>query len=225
MARASTNKTPKKRISKINLTLTSSQRLVMGSFLIIIGVLLFTALLSYLFTGENDQSALDEFTNRATQTENWLSKIGAWISELLIYKGFGITSFIFSGLILLSGVSVLANSSKNRLWRNWFWGTLIVIWGAILFGFAFHSAPKLGGSIGYELNILLQDYIGKIGTALLLVFGFITYIALRFKVTPKQIGNLFVRTKNEIKSDFSDDEASLETLIDSSFSEETSSIK
>ena len=34
-------------------------------------------------------------------------------------------------------------------------GTLIVIWGAILFGFAFHSAPKLGGSIGYELNILL----------------------------------------------------------------------
>ena len=40
MARASTNKTPKKRISKINLTLTSSQRLVMGSFLIIIGILL-----------------------------------------------------------------------------------------------------------------------------------------------------------------------------------------
>jgi S-DNA-T family DNA segregation ATPase FtsK/SpoIIIE len=106
MARASTNKTPKKRISKINLTLTSSQRLVMGSFLIIIGILLFTALLSYLFTGENDQSTIGEFTNRATQTENWLSKIGAWISELLIYKGFGISSFIFSGLIFLSGVSV-----------------------------------------------------------------------------------------------------------------------
>ena len=225
MTKVSTKKTRKKRIYKVNLALSSSQRLVMGSFLIIIGVLLFSALLSYLFTGENDQSALSEFTNRATQTENWLSKIGAWISELLIYKGFGITSFIFSGLILLSGISVLANSSKNRLWRNWFWGTLIVIWGAILFGFAFHSAPKLGGSIGHELNILLQDYIGKIGTALLLVFGFITYIALRFKVTPKQIGNLFVRTKNEIKSDFSDDEASLETLIDSSFSEETSSIK
>ena len=132
MTKASTKKTRKKRISKVNLALSSSQRLVMGSFLIIIGVLLFTALLSYLFTGENDQSALDEFTNRATQTENWLSKIGAWISELLIYKGFGVTSFIFSGLILLSGISVLANSSKNRLWRNWFWGTLIVIWGCHL---------------------------------------------------------------------------------------------
>ena len=225
MARASTNKTPKKRISKINLTLTSSQRLVLGSFLVIIGVLLFTALLSYLFTGENDQSALGDFTNRAAQTDNWLSKIGAWISELLIYKGFGVSSFIFSGLMLLSGVSVLANSSKKRLWRNWFWGTLIVIWGAILFGFVFHSAPKLGGSIGYELNILFQDYIGKIGTALLLVFGFITYIAIRFKVTPQQIGNLFVRTKNEIKSEFSDEKSSLETLVDTSFSEEGTSSK
>ena len=225
MARASTNKTPKKRISKINLTLTSSQRLVLGSFLVIIGVLLFTALLSYLFTGENDQSALGDFTNRAAQTDNWLSKIGAWISELLIYKGFGVSSFIFSGLMLLSGVSVLANSSKKRLWRNWFWGTLIVIWGAILFGFVFHSAPKLGGSIGYELNILFQDYIGKIGTALLLVFGFITYIAMRFKVTPQQIGNLFVRTKNEIKSEFSDEKSSLESLGDTSFIEEVTSDK
>ena len=197
----------------------------MGSFLVIIGVLLFIALLSYLFTGENDQSALGDFTNRAAQTDNWLSKIGAWISELLIYKGFGISSFIFSGLILLSGVSVLANSSKKRLWRNWFWGTLIVIWGAIFFGFVFHSAPKLGGSIGYELNILFQDYIGKIGTALLLVFGFITYIAMRFKVTPQQIGNLFVRTKNEIKSEFSDEKSSLESLGDTSFIEEVTSDK
>ena len=225
MARASTNKTPKKSFSKINISLTNSQRLVMGSFLVIIGVLLFIALLSYLFTGENDQSALGDFTNRAAQTDNWLSKIGAWISELLIYKGFGISSFIFSGLILLSGVSVLANSSKKRLWRNWFWGTLIVIWGAILFGFVFHSAPKLGGSIGYELNILFQDYIGKIGTALLLVFGFITYIAMRFKVSPQQIGNLFVRTKNEIKSEFSDEKSSLESLGDTSFIEEVTSDK
>ena len=225
MAKASLNKTKKKRISKINLTLTSSQRLVMGSFLIIIGILLFTALLSYLFTGDNDQSVLGEFTNRAILTENWLSKIGAWISELLIYQGFGISSFIFSGLILLSGISVLANSSKKRLWRNWFWGTLIIIWGSILFGFIFQSAPDLGGSIGYELNLFFQDYIGKTGTALLMVFGFITYIAIRFKVTPKQIGDLFIRTKNEPKSEFLNDKSSLENIVDNSFTEEANSIK
>ena len=225
MAKSPTNKTQKKRISKINLKLSSSQRLVTGSFFTIIGILLFIALLSYLFTGENDQSTLNDFTNRATQTENWLSKIGAWVSELLIYNGFGVFSFIFSGLIVLSGVSILANSNKKRLWRNWFWGTIIIIWGSILFGFIFSSAPNLGGTIGYELNIFIQDYIGKIGTAFLLIFVFITYLAIRFKVTPKQIGSLFIRTKNEIKSEFLYDNSSQNTLVDNSFSDEASSIK
>ena len=225
MARKSTHKTTQKRFSKINFTLTNSQRLVMGSFLVIIGILLFIALLSYLFTGESDQTILGDFTNRSIETNNWLSKVGAWISHLLIYKGFGISSFLFSGLLLLTGISVLANSSKKRLWRNWFWGTLIIIWGALVFGFAFETAPKLGGTIGFELNILLQDYVGKIGTALLLVFGFIVYIALRFKIGPQHIARLFTRTKNEFKSELSEDSLPSSIAIDNSLSDEAEDIK
>ena len=224
MARKSSTKTTQKRFSKLKFTLTNSQRLVLGSFLVILGILLFISLLSYLFTGESDQSVIGDFTNRSVQTDNWLSKVGAWISQLLVYKGFGISSFIFSGLLLLSGISVLANSSKKRLWRNWLWGTLLVIWGSILFGFAFHTAPKLGGVIGYELNILFQDYTGKIGTALLLVFCFIVYIALRFKVGPQQIARLFVRTKNELKSELSVEDHSL-TSVNENLSKENESIK
>ena len=225
MARKSTTKTTQKRFSKLTFTLTNSQRLVLGSFLVILGILLFISLLSYLFTGESDQSVLGDFTNRTVETNNWLSKVGAWVSQLLIYKGFGISSFIFSGLLLLSGISVLANSSKKRLWRNWFWGTLVIIWGSMLFGFAFETAPKLGGVIGYELNILLQDYVGKIGTALLLVFCFIVYIALRFKVGPQQIARLFVRTKKELESELSVDDTLSETLVDAHVSEENEAIK
>ncbi|MDG1385081.1 MAG: DNA translocase FtsK 4TM domain-containing protein [Flavobacteriaceae bacterium] len=225
MARKSTHKTTQKRFSKINFTLTNSQRLVMGSFLVIIGILLFIALLSYLFTGESDQTILGDFTNRSIETNNWLSKVGAWISHLLIYKGFGISSFLFSGLLLLTGISVLANSSKKRLWRNWFWGTLIIIWGALVFGFAFETAPKLGGTIGFELNILLQDYVGKIGTALLLVFGFIVYIALRFKIGPQHIARLFTRTKNELKSELSEDSLTASIAVDNSLSDEAEDIK
>jgi S-DNA-T family DNA segregation ATPase FtsK/SpoIIIE len=225
MARKSSTKTTQKRFSKLKFTLTNSQRLVLGSFLVILGILLFISLLSYLFTGESDQSVIGDFTNRSVQTNNWLSKVGAWISQLLVYKGFGVSSFIFSGLLLLSGISVLANSSKKRLWRNWLWGTLLVIWGSILFGFAFHTAPKLGGVIGYELNILFQDYTGKIGTALLLVFCFIVYIALRFKVGPQQIARLFVRTKNELKSELSTENNLSSTSVHENLSEEKESIK
>ena len=133
MARKSTTKTTKKQFSKINFTLTNSQQLVLGSFLVILGILLFIALLSYLFTGESDQSVLGDFTNRSAETNNWLSKVGAWVSQLLMYKGFGISSFIFSGLLFLSGISVLSNSSKKRLWRNLFCGTFVIIWGSVMF--------------------------------------------------------------------------------------------
>ena len=197
----------------------------MGSFLVISGILLFIALLSYFFTGESDQTVLGDFTNRSIDTNNWLSKVGAWISHLLIYKGFGVTSFIVSGLLLLSGISVLANSSKKRLWRNWFWGTLVIIWGSMVFGFVFHTAPKLGGTIGFELNILLQDYVGKIGTALLLVFCFIVYIALRFKVGPQHIARLFIRTKNELKSELSEDHILTSVAVNNSLSDEAEAVK
>lgn len=187
-------------------TLTNPQRLVFGSFLIILGVLVFIAILSYLFTGESDQSALNGFTNRAVPTKNWLSKIGAWVSHLLVYKGFGVASFLFSGLFVLSGITVLMNTSKQRLFRYWIWGVLGIIWISIVFGYAFQYFPDLGGSIGYQLNLFLQDYIGKIGTGLLLLFGFICYIAIRFKTTPQQIAKLFLIQKKPKTEAFSFDE-------------------
>ena len=90
MAKTSKKTTPQKRFSIPQFTLNNSQRLVLGSFLIILGILLFIALLSYLFTGQSDQSVLGDFTSRDATANNWLSKVGAWVSHLLIYKGFDI---------------------------------------------------------------------------------------------------------------------------------------
>ena len=162
MTRTTGQKNKKSILQEI--TLTNPQRLVFGSFLVILGVLVFISILSYFFTGNSDQSTLNSFTNRAIPTNNWLSKIGAWVSHLLVYKGFGIASFLFSGLLVISGVSVLMNTSKQRLFRHWIWGTLIVIWFSMTLGYVFKSLPNLGGTIGYQLNLFLQDYIGKIGT-------------------------------------------------------------
>ncbi|MGC6438141.1 MAG: DNA translocase FtsK [Flavobacteriaceae bacterium] len=185
------------------ITLTNPQRLVFGSFLVILGLLVFISIISYFFTGDSDQSTLGNFTNRTIPTNNWLSKFGAWISHLLVYKGFGIASVLFSGLLAISGVTVLMNTSKQRLFRHWFWGTLIIIWLSITTGYAFNAFPALGGVIGYEMNLFLQDYIGKIGTALLLLFAFICYIAIRFKVSPQQIAKLFSNQKKKTSTELS----------------------
>jgi len=209
--------TTKKRKStrkKPNLSLSNQQKLVFGSLLLILGILLFLAFLSFFFTGQEDQSVLNQFTSREVEAKNWLSKFGAWISDLFIYRGFGVASFIFSGLIFLSGVYVLLNINKSRLWRHWFWGALSVIWISVLFGFAASKTPILGGTIGFELNDFLQDYIGKVGTILLLLLCLIAYLAIRFKLTPQHFGKLFSSAKSEIKSEFKKSKSNTEEVTD-----------
>ncbi len=220
-----TKKKASKKTKKLSFKLSNQQKLVLGSLLLILGILLFIAFLSYFFTGQADQSTLSEFTSRDVETQNWLSKVGAWVSDLFIYRGFGLASFIFSGLIFITGVYILLGINKARLRRHWFWGTLIVIWTSILFGFLANKNPLLGGTIGFEMNDLLQDYIGKIGTALLLVLGLITYLAIRLKVTAQHFGKWFKSAKKEIKEDFSSEEEHEFVPVDNDLTAEADDIK
>ncbi|MEY8847660.1 DNA translocase FtsK 4TM domain-containing protein [Psychroserpens sp. XS_ASV72] len=185
-----------------SLKLSNQQKLIFGSLLIILGILLFIAFLSFFFTGQADQSTISELSSRDVKAENWLNKLGAWVSNLFINKGFGVSSFIFSGLIFLSGVYVALDINKSRLRRHWIWGTLVAIWLSVFFGFFSHKFDTLGGTIGFEMNTFFQDYIGKIGTALLLVFVLIVYLAIRFKVTGQTFVSLFKNANKQIKQDF-----------------------
>lgn len=224
-----TNKKTTTKTKKPNFTLSNQQKLVFGSLLLIVGILLFIAFLSFFFTGKADQSVISEFSSRDIHAENWLNKVGAWVSDLFIYKGFGIASFIFSGLIFVSGIYVLLNIKKTKLARHWFWGTIIVIWVSIFFGFLSQTNSLLGGRIGYEMNDFFQDYIGKIGTALLLLLCLITYLAVRFKLTPEHIIRFFKNAKKEIsgeflsKSKYKDD--TLFVPLDNNLSEEAEAFK
>ncbi|MFP4846162.1 DNA translocase FtsK [Winogradskyella sp. PE311] len=216
----------KDKSKKLSFKLSNQQKLIFGSLLIILGVLLFISFLSFIFTGREDQSVLNTFPERSEDYKNWASQLGAWVSEFFITKGFGIPSFIFSGLIFLSGVYVTLNLKKAKLRKHWVWGTLIVIWLSVLFGFFTHKYDVLGGVIGYEMNHFFQDYIGKIGTILLLLFGLIAYLAIRFEVTGDTFVVLFKSAKRDIKDDMqfeSDDDSSV--IIDNSLTEEAEAIK
>lgn len=225
-----TTKTKRKtspKSKKLSLKLSSQQKLIFGSLLIILGILLFISFLSFFFTGQADQSTLTEMVERDIEAENWLNKIGAWISDLFIKRGFGVSSFIFAGLLFLSGVYVTLDINKTRLRRHWIWGTLIAIWLSIFFGFFAHKFDILGGTIGFEMNSLSQDYIGKIGTALLLLFILIIYLAVRFKVTGHTFVNLFKSAKNDLSSDESktNDDEPVNVPIDNDLSAEAEDIK
>ncbi|MEM6718916.1 MAG: DNA translocase FtsK [Bacteroidota bacterium] len=201
-----TKKTPRvSKFKKPDFTFTRQHQIILGSLLMLFAIALFIAFASYFFTGEVDQSALSN-TDGTAQTQNWMQKFGAKISDFFIYRGFGVASFIFASLLFVSGLYLLMDI-KKKLFNKWFWGSVIVIWLSVLLGFFFNSAPILGGTIGYEINSYLQVYIGKIGVGLLLVFGAIIYAVLRLKLTPEQVTAYVNKRKNDLKDDFATEEA------------------
>lgn len=216
--------TPKKPLKLPSYKLTSQQKLVLGSFLCMFGVLLGIAFFSFFFTGDSDQSILNSFPTRTSETKNWASQFGAWLGDFFIYRGFGISAFIFSGLVFISGIYVLLNKDKSKLKNKWFWGVFIIIWLSIFFGFFRKASAILGGTIGFEINSYLQDYIGKVGISLLLLFGLITYLAIRFKVTFESIIKLFRSAKKNIKNEFNDAK-DISVPIDNNLTEEAEAFK
>ncbi len=222
--RTKTKKPTKPKFKKPSFKLSSQQKLVFGSFLVIFGIILCVSFISFFFTGKADQSTLSDFTSRDIETQNWLSKIGAWLSDFFVQRGFGISAFILSGLVFLSGIYVLMDIKRAKLRKHWFWGILIMIWCSVLLGFFASKNDILGGTIGFEVNSFLQDYIGKIGTILLLLFGLITYLAMRFKVTFDSFKRLFSSAKKDIREEFSD--VNDDTfVVDNNLSEEAEAIK
>ncbi|KFF06303.1 FtsK/SpoIIIE family DNA translocase [Flavobacterium reichenbachii] len=183
--------------------LTKQQKFVLGCLLVLFSVALLVAFISFYVNGQwqYDQSAVSQLGDRTEVVQNWLGKFGAYLADLIVYKGFGLASFIFVRLFFLTGMFFALELSTSKLKNIWFWDLFAIIIVSILFGFFATSAPELGGTIGYELNFFLQDYIGKTGTLLTLLFGLIVYLIFKIKLSPEKIQSYFDSTKKELKSE------------------------
>ena len=181
--------------------LTKQHKVVLGSLLVLFSVALLVAFVSFYIHGQEDQSAVSELTDRSESVQNWLGKFGAFLADVIVYRGFGLASFLFVRLFFLTGIFFILGISSKKLKGIWFWDLFAIIILSVLFGFFATSVPELGGTVGYELNLFLQDYIGKTGTLLTLIFGLIIYVIFKLKLTPERIQTFFEKTKKDIKSD------------------------
>ena len=181
-------KTSNKLNFKETFTLSRSQQIMLGVFLILFSILTFASLLSYFNTWRVDQSDLENFFNKEIDSINIAKKFGALLSHFLIYRMFGVASFIFSILLLITGLSYFVGANSKKLVNKWVWGVLIMIWFSIFFGY-FFSNKLLAGSIGYELTELISIYTGEIGIISILVFGLFSYLVIRINLTPENVYN------------------------------------
>ena len=202
-AKSKKAKTPRK---KISFTLSKQQQILLGSFLFFLGIALIISFVSYFFTWQADQSSVGELAERELVTKNWLNKFGTNVGHFFIYDGFGISAFILGFLVTLTGVYFFFDYAKKQLLKFWFWGLLVMVWISVFFGFFTLQNSLFSGVIGFETNDLLQDYLGLIGTILVMAFLLIVYLVIRLKMTPEQVTSALKKTKKDIASDFSSEE-------------------
>ena len=181
--------------------ISKQNKILVGSLLVLFSLALLLSFTSFFIYGQQDQSAINELVDRNTKVENWLGKIGAYLSETIVGKGFGVASFLFVRLLFLTGIYLVLDLSLKKLKSTWFWDLFAILVVSILLGFTVDFLPELGGVVGFEMNLYLQDFIGKAGTLLVLIFGLIVYLIYKIKINPETIKGLFDRTKTEIKED------------------------
>ena len=194
--------------------LSKQYKIVIGSLLVLFSIALLVAFVSFYIHGQADQSAVAKLSDRNVVVDNWLGKLGAYLADILVYQGFGVASFLFVRLFFLTGIYLFLGIPLGKLRNTWFWDLFAMIVVSIIFGFFATSAPELGGIIGYEMNLFSQDYIGKTGTLLLLIFGLVIYLIFKIKVSPDSIHNFIENSKKEIESKIT---ASPEKSSDSSY--------
>ncbi len=176
---------------------------IVGIFLSIVVIYSFLSFLSYFFTGAADKSVFDNISFKESleirgTVKNWASVMGAFISETFIDNWFGISSFAILFFITIVALRLM----KVRfiaLWKAFFHSFFWLIWVSVFLGYVTDFFPalqpkffSLGGKHGdYIATELLNSYIGKPGTLLLILASIIVYFVFTWKGTISFLKNLF----------------------------------
>ncbi|UJH67510.1 DNA translocase FtsK [Allomuricauda sp. SCSIO 65647] len=201
MAKKRRKSKPTSSKKRFSLRLSKQNKVILGSLLIVLSIALFFSFISFYFTWQEDQSALSQFADRNAEAKNLLKKFGASVSHFFMYKGFGLAAFMFPVLLAITGLYLFLGLQGKRLISKWIWGLLSVIWVSTALGFFAIELPLLGGLVGFEMNDFLQDYIGRIGIFLLLLFILVVIMVRLFNFSPEDIGNYFREKRTLFKKE------------------------
>lgn len=166
-------------------------RIIIGITLALFSLYLLFSLIGFFFTGGIDQSLIDKklgelIVNPDITAGNPAGKVGAWFSDLLINRWFGISSFIFCYILFISGIRI-AGRKITGFKKKLFISMILIIWGSLVLGFilSFIDTAYLfpGGAHGYFMTKWLSSLTGGVGTFLLLVLLFIIIMFFGFEKT------------------------------------------
>jgi S-DNA-T family DNA segregation ATPase FtsK/SpoIIIE len=170
-------------------------RLGFGIFFLLSGVFICFSIISYCFTWKIDQSNLRRnngisgflFHHDQTAVANWGGRMGAALSDLLVYRGAGIASLAIGIAIAGLGLSLIYGKKVLPLLRYLRWLSTALILLAPVLSFIFpHSEFRLGGTLGKNTIEYLNGLIGSLGTGMLLLstVAFFVFVIFALDIRP-----------------------------------------
>ncbi len=195
----------KKNNSIVSFFKSKQTHLVFGVFTLSSAIFLLISFYSFLQHGKEDQSQLQNFTDKTFHVKNLLGKLGANLSDIFVYKGFGIATFIFPLLLFFTGLYIILNIPLKQLSKHWINGILAMIWFSLVFAVFIPENDLLAGTIGFEVNEFLQIYMGKAGVVIFLLLALLIFIISKFKITPEKIKSIFPKPNDKKQNVIIDD--------------------
>lgn len=172
--------------SAVNFFRDEKFRITFGSFLILFGIYMTIAFVSYFFTWQADQDFRfgEVFSGPEITVENHAGKAGAWLSAQFLNRWFGLASFSFPLFLMILGSGLLGFKffHTGKALRKLIIATLLI---SVLLSFIFGkniyflgSGP--GGAHGYFLSEWLKASLGFAGTLFLLIVLSMAFLLYSF---------------------------------------------
>ena len=168
-------------------------QLSLGFFLFATSVFLLTAFISFIFTGQADQSVVEAIQSTGIkdsglEAENWLGVVGAISAHYFIFHWFGISAFFLPPLLFIFGFKLVSKRDILPAYKSFKFVLFFTFWLCLLFGYtAIKSEPShgldiLSGGIGHELALIFHALIGW-GTYLFLILSLLVFVVYFFNIT------------------------------------------
>ena len=209
---------------------------LLGLILFFIAGYLLIAMVSFLFTGQADQSILEslragEWLNSNRMFTNICGSIGAILSYELITLTFGISAFLIPVFVVLAGLKLMRIYQPN-LWKWFFYLMIVMEWCSI--SFAKFLTPLCGnlsfnpgGAHGLYCMQTIENVVGAPGLIILLAFTaltFLTYLSAKTITYVRYVMNpvkyVTSRVKLTVTNHLNDDEAENDTPLQHADDEE-----
>ncbi len=156
-----------------------------GIACLLLALYLFIAFTSHLFTWKVDQNVFTPFTwtklfASDLIVENWLGRLGAAISNMFYYWGFGLPSYIFVALLGIYGYTLVKGNSMSEYRRVFRYSLAGVLFFSVFFEFIFPNAVfPWGGAFGDAVSGWMHKFVGTAGMIAFFIFlaaGLLTWI-------------------------------------------------